>query len=388
MTPPARLAAAADILDAIAGSKAAEQVLTTWARQNRYAGSKDRAAIRDHVYDVIRQWRSLAARGGGESGRALTLGLLRASGEDPDAWFTGVGHAPHTLSDAERATGRAPTAEEALDLPEWLLPMLRDSLGDALGSVAAALAARADLFLRWHAGRTDAARAIAALAEDGVVAEPHPMARTALRVTEGARRVHLARAYRDGLVEIQDVASQAVAEALPVPPGVTVLDYCAGGGGKALALAARGARVVAHDADPRRMADLAPRAARAGTPVETLATAEVPYRAPFELVVLDVPCSGSGAWRRQPDAKWRLTPERLAALTEIQTEILNAASGYVTPGGHLAYITCSILPPENTGQIDRFLAAQGKGFTPTLSRRFLPGDGGDGFFLCLMRANA
>ena len=384
MTPQARLATAAELLDAIGAGRPAEQALTTWARKNRYAGSKDRAAIRDHVFDVLRRRRSCAALGGGETGRALVIGLLRAQGEDPDAWLTGQGYALPPLTAAERASGAPPEGNAALDIPDWLAPALRESLGAEMPAVAQALRRRAPLFLRWHEGRTTAPGAIAALAEDGIVALPHPLAPTALEVTEGARRLRQGRAWQEGLVEVQDAASQAVCAALPAGPGSRVLDYCAGGGGKALALAARGAELTAHDADRGRMADLPARAARARNAVQIVDTEAFSGLAPFDLVVADVPCSGSGAWRRQVEAKWRLDAATLEDLQRRQAEILDRAAGLVRAGGALAYVTCSLLRAENEDAVAAFLEAR-PGWRLETERRWSPLEGGDGFFLAFLR---
>ncbi|RDC73061.1 RsmB/NOP family class I SAM-dependent RNA methyltransferase [Rhodovulum sp. 12E13] len=395
MTPAARLAAAAALLDEIGAGMPTEKVLTRWGRGARYAGSGDRAAVRDIVFDVLRTRRSCAARGGGSTGRALVLGLLRERGDDPAAWFTGTRHALPALAAAEAAGGRAPEGWEALDMPDWLGPALRESLGEATGAVCRALRERAPLFLRWHERRADAGTAVAALSGDGIVAAPHPLAPTALVVREGARRLRQSRAYREGLVELQDAASQAVCAALPAGPGLRVLDYCAGGGGKALALAARGAEVVAHDADPARMADLPERAGRAGDAVRIATSGEVAALGPYALVLADVPCSGSGAWRRQAEAKWRLTREGLDRLVALQARILDEAAARIRPGGQLAYATCSLLREENETQVARFLARAGGGWTLEASHRFGLAAGGardgaeqadgDGLFLALMR---
>lgn len=381
MTPAARVAAAIDILDRIASGAPAEKVLTTWARQSRFAGSKDRAAVRDHVFDVLRCWRSTAALGGGDSGRARMLGLLRMQGIPEDSLFTGEGHAPARLTETERAAGCAPEGYEVWDLPDWLAERFAASLGDRALVVARALRSRAEVFLRINALRGDVEMAVQALRGDGITVDPHPLARLALRVTEGARRVARSSAYLSGLVELQDAASQAVIEALPLSEGREVLDYCAGGGGKTLALAARlNGPVTAHDADPRRMSDLPVRAARAGANVKISSDPKGPY----DLVLCDAPCSGSGAWRRSPEGKWRLTEARLDALCRTQAEILDRCSGLVRPGGVLAYVTCSVLEEENGTRIAGFLETR-PDWTLELERRFLPQDGGDGFFVAVLR---
>lgn len=382
MLPAARIQAAAEVLDRIAQGTAAEKALLGWSRAARYAGSKDRTAVRDHVFDVLRRWRSTAATGGGETGRARMLGLLRQDGIDPETLFTGVGHAPAPLSPDELAAGCAASGAEALDLPDWLLPLWTQSLGDAATDTALALRQRAPVFLRVNLARITRPDAQALLASEGIESQPHPLAQTALEVTSGARAISRASAYTDGLVELQDAASQAVVEALPLAPNDRVLDYCAGGGGKALAMAARtGTEVYAHDSDPARMKDLPARSARAGADIRAVTAPDGLY----DLVLCDVPCSGAGSWRRAPEGKWRLSANGLDALIETQSDILRKAATLVAPGGTLAYATCSVLISENADRIDAALATM-PGWTLETSRQFLPSDGGDGFFLACLRS--
>ncbi|SEP12659.1 16S rRNA (cytosine967-C5)-methyltransferase [Salinihabitans flavidus] len=385
MTPGARIQAAIGILDEILAGTAAEKALTGWARASRFAGSKDRAAVRDHVYDVLRRRRSLAALGGGENGRALLIGLCRDDGLPLDDLFSGAGYAPAPLTEAERMAGRPPAAEgERLDLPDWLLPEMRASLGEALEAEAGALRHRAPVMLRVNLRKADRETAIAALSADGVCAQPHEIAETALVVTDGARRVAQGAAYRGGLVELQDGASQAAVEALPLCRGMKVLDYCAGGGGKLLAMAGRcDARFHAYDAVPARLRDLPDRAARAGVEARILRAEECRGEAPFDLVFCDVPCSGSGSWRRDPEGKWRLTPDRLSELTRVQDAILSEAAELVAPGGVLVYATCSLLREENDARITAFTDARPR-WHQTFSRQWRLEDGGDGFFTAHM----
>lgn len=381
MTPEARVAAAIDLLDLWLGGASAEQALTGWARKNRYAGSGDRAAIRDQVFDAIRCRRSFAALGGAETGRGLMIGALKAAGRDPGEVFTGQGHAPVPLASDEGVV-RAVSEAEALDCPDWLVAPLEASLGDDFARVMAALRSRAPVFLRVNLAMADVATALAALAGDGITAAAHPLSPTALEVTDGARRVAQGRAYQDGLVELQDAASQAVVDLLAVTPGLRVLDYCAGGGGKSLALAAQGAVVYAHDSAPRRMADLPARAERAGVRIEILAPGAAAgiARGGHDLVLVDAPCSGSGAWRRSPQGKWDLTPERLDELCRIQAGILDETAPLVAVGGGLAYVTCSLLAVENQAQITAFHRRH-EGWKTIAQRQFTPLDGGDGFFV-------
>ena len=387
MTPAARLSAAIDLLDAWLAGEPAERALTRWARASRFAGSKDRAAVRDLVYDGLRRRRSLGWIGGGDAGRAILLAQQTGEGADLDALCTGEGFDPAPLSPAERARLAAPPPPPSdpvrLDYPDFLDAPLRNALGPDFEPVLAAMQARAPVDLRVNALKTTSNAALVALARDGVQAEPHPLAPHALRVTGNPRGVAASRAYTQGMVELQDVSSQHVAAAAGARPGMTVLDYCAGGGGKTLALAAamegRG-RLLAWDANPRRMADLPERARRAGAPMRVLEDAELARLGPVcDLVLVDAPCSGSGAWRRKPEGKWRLTPEAFAAFPPLQDAILDAAAACVKPGGRLVYATCSLLAEENEDRAAAF-ARRHPAWRVEPARRLTPLDGGDGFF--------
>ncbi|WP_322889189.1 MULTISPECIES: RsmB/NOP family class I SAM-dependent RNA methyltransferase [unclassified Yoonia] len=384
MTPGARVAAAITVLDQIGGGAFAEQALTAWARASRFAGAKDRAAVRDHVFDVLRCRRSL----GDGDGRALMLRLLQRDGTDLSSVFNGLGHAPEPLSEEEAAALTTPlTLSDAAvcDLPDWLWPVWQASLGADAVQAAQAQQARADVFLRVNQRRATPDAAMAALAQDGITAKPHPAVDGCLRVLDNARRIRTAKAYETGLVELQDAASQRAVQLVPVPQGARVLDYCAGGGGKALAFADRyDATVCAHDIAPARMADLPARAGRAGVKINILSTAELSDIEPFDTVFCDAPCSGSGTWRRSPDAKWRLTRDRLAALTDIQDDVIARAAALVGPQGRLVYATCSVLRDENDNVIARFLNAHPE-WSVALRDQALPGPDGDGFFLCSLQ---
>lgn len=386
MTPGARVAAAIEVLDAMRAGTPAEKALLGWARGHRFAGSKDRAAIRDHVFDALRCRRSYAALGGGDSGRALMLGALHARGEDPATLFDGAGHAPPPPGPDESRPGTLDDPLAALDCPDWLADDLQASLGADFAPVMRRLQERAPVFLRVNLLRTDPAGARAALAEEGIGTRPGPLSDTALEVTEKPRAVARSAAYRDGLVELQDAASQAIVDRLPLPGAGRILDYCAGGGGKSLAMAARapGADLHAHDIDAGRMSDLPARAARAGCTVTLHHGGSVPGA--FDLVLADAPCSGSGAWRRSPEGKWSLNANRLHDLLSMQDEVLDAAVAQVAPGGRLAYATCSLLQAENRDRVEAFLARH-PGWRLTDELRLTPLDGGDGFYLaCLDRA--
>lgn len=385
MTPPARVAAAIEILDLILAGGPAEQVLTRWGRGNRYAGSGDRAAIRDHVYSALRNKRSFGYLGGSETGRGLMIGWSVSTGADQNILFTGDKYAPDRLSESEKETPDLENAPRAvrLDCPDWLLEKFEQTLGPDTDAVLRLSQSRAPVFLRVNSARATRDEAQAALATSDIACEPHKLADTALKVTTNPRRITNSPAYKDGMVELQDVASQAVVAFLPIEPGTQVLDYCAGGGGKSLAIAALSkATVTAFDALPNRMKDLPTRATRAGADI-VIANQETLADMSFDLVLCDAPCSGSGSWRRSPDAKWTLTPDRLAELKELQASILDEASRFVTNTGTLAYVTCSLFDEENNDQIDIFLA-RNSDWTRLKHQSFSPLAGGDGFCVALL----
>ena len=380
MLPAARISAAIEVLDRALGGTGLESALTAWGRANRFAGSGDRAAIRDLVFDGWRCRRSFAALGGGDTGRGLMLGRLRAADQDTSAFFTGMGHAPSpvTAQDAHLSASQ----NEMLDCPDWLAPYLQQSLGANFEPVMQAMRHRAPVFLRVNLARISRDDAAVMLAKDGMETAPHALAATSLQLLTSSRKIMITQAYLEGFVELQDAASQAVVEAIPLIPGQRVLDYCAGAGGKALALAARGdINLWAYDVDAGRMRDLPKRAARAGAKIGLLGNPA--QHAPYDVVLADAPCSGSGSWRRDPQGKWALTKARLAELMAVQAQVLDKAAPLVARDGLLVYATCSVLGYENQDQIAGFLA-RSAGWHQILERQFTPLDGGDGFFLAIL----
>lgn len=386
MTPAARYAAAIEVLDTWQAGEAAEAALTRWARGARYAGSKDRAAVRDHVYDVLRRAESCAALGGGRDGRALVLGLLRLAGTDPASVFTGEGHAPSPLRPAEmEAPGGVPDPET--DIPAWVRDALAERAGDsaAAAQLYASLGARAPVWLRVNLRRVGRDEAARSLAEDDIPTRPHPGCGTALEVTGPTRALRRSKAFLFGWVEPQDLSVQMAVDRVDWPQTGHILDYCSGGGGKTLAIADRSdAALFAHDAQPSRMAGLAERADRADVRYRELASEGLQQHAPYDLVLADVPCSGSGTWRRDPEAKWRLTPARLSKLVATQDAILDAAGALVATGGQLVYMTCSLLADENEARIDAFLG-RSAGWRCEDQSCFTPLSASDGFFSACLR---
>ncbi len=391
MKDEARIQAAIGILARIlAAGDAADRALQAWGRAHRFAGSKDRRAIAEHVYAALRS----GAAGPGVDARAAMIAGLRDAGLDAarvEALFSGAEHAPPPLTQDERARlGAAPAP------PPWLVRSLRRRFGAGMDAEMAALKARAPLDLRVNTLKAAPEQAMAALAEDGIVAEPFGRCATALRVVAGSVDVESCTAWRGGLVEIQDAGSQIVCALADARPGMAVLDLCAGGGGKSLALAAamgNEGRVLATDIAPVRLKRLKPRAARAGaTIVETRLLPDgwleqgFPAAETFDRVVVDAPCSGSGTWRRNPETRLRLTPARLAELAALQGRLLDAAAALVRPGGLLLYITCSVLPEEGEDAVEAFLArTRGLGLDRPPLHLSPAATQTDGFFAALFR---
>lgn len=391
MTPAARISAAIDVLDRVLAGVPAEQALTGWARAKHYAGSGDRAAVRDHVFDALRCRRSYAELSGAkiESGRALMIGALRAAGSDPTNLF-GLGpYAPEGIQPAEaEALAHAPRYEDlpdavGADCPDWLEPPLRTSLGPDFLAVMQAQRLRAPVYLRVNLARITRAEVCARLGLEGISAIESPDCDSALIVDGNPNKIKAFSLYLEGFVELQDLSPQRAVAALSLTDGMRILDFCAGGGGKSLAMAARAkVQIFAHDAAPARMRDLPERAARAGCKVSLVDGKDLVGQT-YDLVLLDVPCSGSGTWRRTPDGKWRLTPDRLAELVALQKSILQQAAELVCSGGKLAYMTCSLLSVENRTQIDAFLERNDE-FSKVVERNYTPLTGGDGFYLAQM----
>lgn len=386
MTPAARYAAAIEILDAVVDQVPAEKALTNWARKNRYAGSKDRAAVRDHVFDVLRKRRSCAAYGGGEDGRALILGLVRQSDQEEEKVFTGEGYAPSQLTDGEAGfvSPRLMEAEKH-DLPDWAWALWQRALGEKASDAAMSQRERAELALRVNTRRSSIEAAIQMLSEDAINALRHPDVDSCLVVKTNPRRLAQSQAYLTGVVEVQDASSQAAVASWPLGQGLRVLDFCAGGGGKALAMAAmHSVEITAHDIDASRMKDIPVRAARAGVEIDQRTTDELAHAGPFDAVVCDAPCSGSGTWRRTPDAKWRLTEQDIAAFRRRQLDVLRHAQQFVPPRGLLIYATCSVFTAENEEVIAGF-GEENPDFARIDSQLLVPTHGNDGFYYCVLK---
>ncbi|WP_309083926.1 RsmB/NOP family class I SAM-dependent RNA methyltransferase [Chelativorans sp.] len=370
-----RLAAAIEILQDIeTRHRPAADAMRDWGLSHRFAGAGDRAAIGNFVYDGLRRRRAAAWIFGADTPRALVLGgyLLERtiSLEEFGRAIADDNFAPPPLSQAEFALLRERLGAKLPDparanVPEWCEPMMQEVFGSAWVEEGEALASRPPLDMRANRLKASREKVLASLSRAG--AAPTRLARNGLRIAPIAGdgrhpNVQAEPAFQKGWFEVQDEGSQVVAELAGAAPGEQVLDFCAGAGGKTLAFSAmmenRG-QIHAYDADRQRLAPIFERLKRAGCRNVQVAAEEAQLKrleSQMDLVVVDAPCSGSGTWRRRPDAKWRLTPQQIEARQAEQSAILDAASRYVRPGGRLAYITCSVFPQENAAQAAAFLA--------------------------------
>lgn len=384
MTPAARLQAAIEILDLVIESARddgppADSIVTRYFRTRRYAGSKDRRAVRELVFRAIRR---IAERP--SSGRSAILGLV----EDEPAMRSlfGETRGPEPLREGEAG------ATSGI-VPDWLVSEMSPLV---VAGERPALLERAPLDLRVNAARTTRGEMLAVFPG----ATPTPHSPWGIRLSPDSR-IDDSAPYQEGLVEVQDEGSQLIALACDARPGQKVLDLCAGAGGKSLALAASapGSIILATDSNRARLSKLAPRAKRAGAAIETRLLnppnelAELTdWAGTADLVLVDAPCSGSGTWRRNPEARWRLTPERLDRLVALQRHLLETAAELVRPGGALVYAVCSLLTREGAGHIEAFLGSRSAWIAQDIlqdvgrlhgsGRLLTPGhDSTDGFFV-------
>ncbi len=370
-----RVAAAIEILTEIFDRhRPASEALKDWAKAHRFAGSSDRHVIGTLVYDALRNRLSAGVRAGGEDARAVALGTLAS------VWKLSVteietlcaeqfGPGPLTAPEKAKLAGEPEDspAHVGANYPAWLETSLKSVFGENLLDEMAALCQRAPIDLRVNTLKCDRPKLLETFAKIG--ATPTPLAPTGLRVPPAgidARNVNVEAEPAHGLgwFEVQDEASQIAVLLSGAKPGMRVLDLCAGAGGKTLGLAAAMKNegvIIAHDRDKHRLRPIFERIGRSGTTmIEVLPydeSARLEKLEPFDVVVVDAPCTGSGTWRRKPDAKWRLQPKQLTIRTKEQADVLDQAAALVKVGGTLAYFTCSLLPEENTKQVASFLSS-------------------------------
>ncbi len=392
MTPGARVQGAIELLQAIdaAPRGPADRVAAGYFRDRRYVGSKDRAAIQGIVYDVLRRraqldWWLGRVEIAPPTPRTRAIACLaKITGwpaEDIDEAFSGERHAPAKLSPEERQALRRLTGGKkgagGIDhpdqpvvvrgnAPDWVAPALQAAFGDRLDQELQALLEPATVDLRVNALKASRDEALMRLKSEGVTAEPTHLSPLGLRLV-GRRPLGETGSFKDGIVEIQDEGSQLVALLVDAKPGMRVVDFCAGAGGKALAIAAgmdNKGHVVACDVSAKRLEASAKRLRRAGVHnVERKLLEDENdkwvkrHKHAYDRVLVDAPCTGIGTWRRNPDGRWSLDPKDLEELVPKQARILASAARLVKPGGRLVYATCSLLPAENEAQVAAFLAA-------------------------------
>ena len=373
-----RLAGAIEVLSDIeTRRRPVADALKDWGLSHRFAGSGDRAAIGNIVYDALRMKLSHAwlmdDDSAGSLGWAVLLRQWGMSLEALQAEFEGDNFAPTALTESQieafssRDLSDAPLHVQA-DIPDWVQPSFEQAFGDDWLAEAQALATRPTLDLRVNTLKANRDKVLKALDRSG--AQASPIARFGMRVPagEGPSRLPNVTAelsFQKGWFEVQDEGSQIVADLVTPREGDQVLDFCAGGGGKTLAMAAamnNKGQVHAYDADRKRLAPIIERLRRAGTRNVQVHEREKDLAhlvGKCDRVLVDAPCTGTGTWRRRPDTKWRLTQKNLDERCEQQRQVLAAASRYVRPGGVLCYVTCSLLPQENQEQARRFVADNG-----------------------------
>ncbi|MBO0344399.1 RsmB/NOP family class I SAM-dependent RNA methyltransferase [Roseibium limicola] len=370
-----RLSAAIEVLTEVeTRHRPVQMALRDWGTSHRFAGSGDRTAIGNLVFDALRHRASLSARLSSDTPRMAVLGTYaltwRNGTEGLQAAFEADSHAPEPATEDEisaltAAADIVPEGAAAADVPAWLWESFQGAFGEKAEAEGQALATRAPIDLRVNTLKSDREKLLKKLSH--INASASALTPTGIRVVAkpGAARmphVQAEEGYQKGWFELQDEGSQLVSLLGQAKPGQQVLDFCAGGGGKTLALAAsmgNKGQIFAYDAERLRLAPIHDRLKRAGVhsvQVKDPATTDLKeLEGAMDLVFIDAPCTGTGVWRRRPDSKWKLSEKALSDRLEDQIAVLDRACKYVRPGGRLVYVTCSVLPQENTDQITAFL---------------------------------
>ena len=401
MRPVSRAVAAIEILDDYLSGIPVELVLKRWFRNNRFAGSNDRNLIRDIIFEILRRRKSLIfpfeSMGYKENGRLLTLSYLADHYDlhdltteiEKNEYFFNPPNREEiaVLSEKKDILAKAPSFV-AFDYPPFLANGLFQTLGKNTEPVLAKMQERAPLYLRVNSLKNGLHEAQKNLVNEGILCSQLSLSANALQVTEGRKLVKNSKSYSTGMVEIQDLSSQIMTDLPEIEGNTRILDYCAGGGGKTLAIASKTmnqAELLSFDINQEKLFNLRKRTSRAGAKVRILKVMDLGmYRSACDVVFVDSPCSGSGTWRRDPEAKWDLTENKLKMFIKKQAEILGEASQYVRNGGIIVYVVCSLLPEEGDAQVKRFLS-ENHNFQ-NVSRSILhPLVAGDGFFRAVLK---
>ena len=398
MTRGARVSAVIDILDSYLSGEPEHKLLSNWFRMNRYAGSKDRLAIRELFFQCLRHQLScywpFKEAGISINGRSIVLGMLKISNQCFDQIFDDKQYSPVKLSNLEKkvlqnfkdSLSIAPNFVK-LNFPQFLEGPLKDAFDDMFEENIAALNSQADLFVRVNRIKSNVEDVKRSLEEEGIEVNYISYFQNILKVTENKRKFSKSKAFLSGDVEIQDISSQSVVDFINPKKNSKILDFCAGAGGKTLAMASLTlgmSKYFVHDINPSKLINLQKRCKRAGFKVQIFNPKQInkEYNK-FDFVVADVPCSGTGVWKRHPGNKWAITKDKLNSLLIVQKEILVKAGNCVQKDGTLAYITCSVLKSENQQQIAWFLS-QSSSFSFVADKVLWPIEGGDGFYVAVL----
>ena len=372
-----------EILDQYLDEEKIDYVLKKWMVKNRYAGSSDRRKIRDIIFDIIRQKKSCEYVGGGYDGRNLLIGYLKLKEIKLDSVFDNSKFGPNELTIEELGyyvdlSNLSQIYE--LDLPGWLIPIMRRSLTNEFDNVVKILRDRSHIQVRVNLKKISRENAILDLQKNNIVCEINKLCTTALNVLTGTQHILTSSSFKNGFVELQDAGSQLISELIKINSNDKVLDMCAGAGGKSLAIACRakaGATYFAWDINYDRMKDIDDRAKRAGVNIKKVTK---PSSTPiYNKIIIDAPCSGSGSWRRDPEGKWLLDQNKLENYVKIQKELILKGLQLLSPKGQILFITCSLLDIENDKLIKELISSVGT-FKIINELSLRPSSMNDGFY--------
>ena len=398
MRQDAQANAAITILDNFLGGENLNSVLSRWAKNNRYAGSTDRESIRNIVFDVLRVKKTftfiLEKEKQPLNGRALVFLYSVFYSLPLNDIFTGQKYGPEKLNIYEEEFSEAAKKKngrgfEIVDnIPDFLLNEFKRSLGSKFNNVIRLLERRAPVSIRVNTLKSDMSSILKLLSLEGVEGKKSKKVRYGIEIIGNPRRLKQIKAFKDGYFEVQDLHSQKIIEELPINEHTKILDYCAGAGGKILSIASLlkgNGEFFIHDIDKKKLIEADLRAERAGVKLKRLTIKNLQkHYSTFDYILADVPCSGSGAWRRNPQQKWRITPASLKETLKEQSLILNEAKDLIKKNGFLFYITCSLLKMENEEVIDRFLIENQNFHLLNKSNTIIDKDG-DGFFCAMLQ---
>ena len=398
MRKDAQANAAISILDDFLDGQNLNSILFNWTKNNRYAGSSDRESIRNIVFDVLRVKKTFASVLEKEkqaiNGRALVFLYSVFYSLQLDDIFTGQKYGPEKLNIFEREFFKIAKENNnenfavINNVPDFLVAEFKRSLGSKFENAMRLLERRAPVSIRVNPLKSDISSILECLSLEGIEGKKSKIVRYGINIIGNPRRLTQIQAFKDGRFEVQDLHSQKIIEDLPLNEHTKVLDYCAGSGGKILSIACSlkgNGKFYIHDIDERKLKEADLRAKRAGVKFKRLEGENLPkYCRSFDCIIVDVPCSGSGAWRRNPQQKWRITPKSLNEILTRQTVILDEAKDLLKKNGYIFYITCSLLKIENEEVIHKFLM-ENKHFRLFNKKNVTIDNCGDGFFCAVLQ---